>query len=132
MPTTVPTDELATVLGCTPAAPVAVEHRVELPDPGPSLLVSAHCESGAGSPPSAVVRVVATARADGTWGSEIAEVLVAAASQLQVQTLAVAAGRVRVVAAGYSTADVPRCCPDVRRTLTWSVSHGALVAQQPR
>jgi hypothetical protein len=125
-PSAVPTPELAAALDCPRGMAIAVEHQARLAAAGalgPSLLVSAHCESAAGSPPSGVFRVVAV----GTT-TRVAQILVAAADQLQVQQLSVSGDTVRVVAAGYSRPDVPRCCPDREVTRTWSVRDDTLVA----
>ncbi|CAM5310584.1 hypothetical protein STENM223S_00251 [Streptomyces tendae] len=42
-----------------------------------------------------------------------------------------AAGTSRATLLGYSSADVPSCCPDVRETVKWRWDNGAFVRSTP-
>jgi len=119
---TVPTADLATALGCPGGTAVAVEHRVDLPTGQPAAVVVAHCQSAAGSPPDGVYLV---AGADG--GSHVSATLVAARDQVDVSTLVRSGDRLRLTGRGYSSSDVPRCCPDVAVTRSWELVGDRLV-----
>jgi len=100
---------LAVPLGCTPDAPTTLDLVRDAPDllaPGARSVVAAHCESGAGNPPSGVYVI------DHSDALSVAAVAVRPQQQLVVTGLAVVGDRVTVQADGWSRPDVPRCCPD--------------------
>jgi hypothetical protein len=74
-------------------------------------VVAVRCAAGAGNPPSAVFAVAATP--DGVASPER---LLDPAGGDVVKEIRAAAGEVAVVTYSYS-AGVPRCCPDLQRTL---------------
>ena len=121
-PVRVPVAGLAAALGCPAGIAVAVAHRVELPTAQPSVVVVAHCQSAAGSPPDGVYVVsgIGTARLSGT--------LVGVRDQVEVSTLVRVGDRLRMTGRGYSSSDVPRCCPDLAVTRSWRVVGDSLVA----
>jgi hypothetical protein len=128
-PAIVPGSLLAPQLGCPAGTGVLVLDRVAVQLQNPYTVVVARCDSGAGSPPSGVyvvqaepLRVVAT--------------LVRPTQDLEVSALtasrdgggaASSVQTVQVAATGYSNADVPRCCPDTKVTLTWQALGDQLV-----
>ncbi|QGV81494.1 hypothetical protein [Streptomyces ficellus] len=86
-------------------------------DGSPETVVAAHCRAGSGTPPSGVY-VLARATGDAA-ASRVVATLVEPAERRSVATLAVRDGAVTASLLGYSSADVPRCCPDQRETVKW-------------
>ncbi|MFD9125748.1 hypothetical protein [Kitasatospora sp. NPDC059571] len=110
-------------LDCGPF-PVSVALRVtaDLGTGTPATVVAAHCAAETGTPPDGVF--VLTAGADGR-PQVAATLLDADKDRLTVTSLAVRSdGTVHALAKGYSSDDVPRCCPDRTLELNWS-RHGA-------
>ncbi len=121
-PALVPGALLHGPLGCPAGTAVLVLQRLAVQLQHTYTAVVARCDSGAGSPPSGVYLVSGDAGA-----ARVAETLVGPGEQLQVSALVAAGTGVAVAAAGYSRADVPRCCPDLTVTLTWRAVGDRLV-----
>ena len=82
-------------------------------------VVAAHCGGTNGTPPDGVY--VLAAGAEGSPGPRIAATLVRPEENLSVVDLAPGDGGTVVAEVhGYSTPDVPRCCPDVDLILSWA------------
>ncbi|MEU8353202.1 hypothetical protein [Streptomyces sp. NPDC048845] len=80
------------------------------------------CEAGMGTPPSGVY--VLTHAADPGYPPRVLETLVDPAEGMTVTDLAVAGRTVSATLLGYSSKDVPRCCPDRRRAVKWQWQDG--------
>ena len=105
-------------LDCGPF-PVSVVLKVsaDLGDGRPSTVVAAHCAADNGTPPDGVFVLAA-----GPDGRPVvaATLLDPAADNLTVTALTVRSdGEIRGTAKGYSSEDVPRCCPDRSLALSW-------------
>jgi hypothetical protein len=122
VPALVPGSLLHAPLGCPNGIGVLVLQRLGIRLAHDYTAVVARCDSAAGSPPTGVYVVAG----DGAAAS-LAQTLVNPAQQLEVSALTATGTGVEVVAAGYSRADVPRCCPDVTVTLTWRAAGDRLV-----
>jgi hypothetical protein len=84
-------------------------------DGRPDAVISAHCNAGAGSPPSVVdVYVAAGAHA------RLVGTPVRIEDDLLVERVSVRGSEIIVTAQGY-TAGTPRCCPDRTIKQTWRV-----------
>lgn len=92
-------------------------------DGGPETVVAARCEAGSGTPPSGVY-VLARSRAG---EPRVVATLLEPARRQSVGELAVRDGVVTAELLGYSSPDVPRCCPDERETVKWRWSGGKFV-----
>ncbi|MCZ7461306.1 hypothetical protein [Streptomyces sp. WMMC940] len=92
-------------------------------DGGPETVVAARCEAGSGTPPSGVY-VLARSR---TGEPRLVATLLEPARRQSVGELAVRDGVVTAALLGYSTPEVPRCCPDERETVKWRWSGGKFV-----
>ncbi|MFG2331949.1 hypothetical protein ACGFMM_20240 [Streptomyces sp. NPDC048604] len=92
-------------------------------DGGPETVAVAHCDAGSGTPPSGVY--VLTRGKDGA--ARVVATLVEPTSKQNVEQLAVRDGVVTATLLGYSSPDVPRCCPDVRESAEWRWHGGAFV-----
>ncbi|MFE3326418.1 hypothetical protein [Streptomyces sp. NPDC059176] len=108
------------------AVPVQVVRKVsgDLDGDGSTeTVVVARCEAGMGTPPSGVY-VLARSTAG---APRVVAALVEPAQKLSVGDLAVRDGVVTATLLGYSSPDVPRCCPDRRDAVKWQWRGGKFV-----
>ncbi|MDT9684096.1 hypothetical protein RND61_18810 [Streptomyces sp. TRM76323] len=94
-------------------------------DGRPETVAAAHCQAGSGTPPHGLY--VLTRGAGGTGAARVVATLVDPADALSVGDLAVRDGVVMATLLGYSSPDVPRCCPDEREAAEWRWSGGAFL-----
>lgn len=92
-------------------------------DGRPETVVSVRCTTGFGTPPSGVYVLTQT---DGA-APRVVATLVDPADNQSVTGLAVQDGTVSATLFGYSSADVPRCCPDERESVSWRWKGNAFV-----
>ncbi|MER6118098.1 hypothetical protein E6R60_31910 [Streptomyces sp. A0642] len=92
-------------------------------DGRPETVAVVHCAAGSGTPPSGVYVL--------TQGSGAAPRIVATlVDPVQKMSVGDFAVRDRVVSAtllGYSSPEVPSCCPDEQEKVTWQWQNGAFV-----
>jgi hypothetical protein len=81
-----------------------------------------------GTPPDAVY--VLTLAAD-SGGPRLVATLVEPKERRTVTGLAVRDGQVEATVLGYSSADVPSCCPDVEEDVNWRWTDGAFHRGSP-
>ncbi|WP_326691823.1 MULTISPECIES: hypothetical protein [unclassified Streptomyces] len=79
------------------------------------------CRAEGGTPPSAVFVLT---HAAGSRTPEVAATLVAQKERMTVQDLKVHGTTVSAKLLGYSSPDVPRCCPDKQRRVKWEWKNG--------
>jgi hypothetical protein len=84
-------------------------------DGRPEAVRLVRCNAGAGSPPS--VLYAFTAQRDGT--PRLLQTLLRPSEDLLVNAFYTEDGQIYGPADGCSSDDVPRCCPDVQKQLTW-------------
>ncbi|MFE5588846.1 hypothetical protein [Streptomyces sp. NPDC056549] len=94
-------------------------------DGNPETVAVVHCEAGSGTPPSGVY-VLTRSKESGTPARVVAT-LVAPDEHRSVTELAVRDGAVRATLLGYSSPDVPSCCPDEKEQVSWHWQSGAFV-----
>ncbi|WP_030691893.1 hypothetical protein [Streptomyces globisporus] len=94
-------------------------------DGNPETVAVVHCEAGSGTPPSGVY-VLTRGRGSGAPARVVAT-LVAPEQHRNVTELAVRDGAVRATLLGYSSPDVPSCCPDEKEQVSWRWQGGAFV-----
>ncbi|MER5963072.1 hypothetical protein [Streptomyces sp. NPDC002057] len=94
-------------------------------DKNPETVAVVHCEAGSGTPPSGVY-VLTRSKAEGAPARVVAT-LVAPELHRSVAELAVRDGAVLATLLGYSSPDVPRCCPDEKEQVAWRWQGGAFV-----
>ncbi|WP_370096025.1 hypothetical protein [Streptacidiphilus sp. MAP12-20] len=96
--------------------PVKIDQRFAATLPGtgvPVTVVAARCDATGGTPPDGLFVLEA--------GSTAVVRLLDPARRLTVRSMAMRSdGSIHAVVSGYSTADVPNCCPDVHETLDWT------------
>lgn len=108
-------------------APVKIAQRASGDldgDGNPETVAVVHCEAGSGTPPHALY-VLTHAKAGP--GARVVATLVESTQQKNVTDLAVRDGAVTATLLGYSSPDVPSCCPDEQERVSWRWKGGTFV-----
>ncbi|WP_031090925.1 hypothetical protein, partial [Streptomyces sp. NRRL WC-3549] len=92
-------------------------------DGRPETVVAVHCTAGSGTPPGGVYVLTQASGA----APRVVATLVDPAQNLTVTGLAVQDGTVSATLLGYSSPEVPRCCPDERESAAWKWKGNAFV-----
>ncbi|MFI8932037.1 hypothetical protein ACIG3E_30750 [Streptomyces sp. NPDC053474] len=110
-------------LNCGTAKPVVAQKATgDLDGDGrPEAVAAVHCRAGSGTPPDGVY--VLTRSRQGT--PRIVATLVDPKDRITAQDLRVRGTTVSATLLGYSSPDVPRCCPDRRDATKWRWKNGA-------
>ncbi|MEU2286911.1 hypothetical protein ABZ614_34145 [Streptomyces sp. NPDC013178] len=85
-------------------------------DGRPETVAVVHCDAPMGTPPDALY--VLTQGAHATTPRVVAT-LVTPKERLTITALSIEDGTVHATYLGYSSADVPSCCPDVKDSANW-------------
>ncbi|MFI8518156.1 hypothetical protein ACIGEZ_10100 [Streptomyces sp. NPDC085481] len=99
-------------------------------DGNPETVAVVHCEAGSGTPPSGIYVLThgkGDGKGSGTPAARVVATLVEPSQQKNVTTFAVRDGAVRATLLGYSSPDVPSCCPDQREQVSWRWRGGTFV-----
>ncbi|WP_328945527.1 hypothetical protein OG259_32760 [Streptomyces sp. NBC_00250] len=94
-------------------------------DGNPETVAVVHCEAGSGTPPSGVY--VLTRGKEAGAPARVVATLVAPELLKTVTDFAVRDGAVHATLLGYSSPDVPSCCPDEKEQVSWRWKGGAFV-----
>ncbi|WP_210586519.1 hypothetical protein [Streptomyces sp. GESEQ-35] len=97
-------------------------------DGKPETVAVVHCDAPMGTPPDGVY--VLTTAAD-THKPRVVATLVDPKDRNTVSDLAVQDRAVRATLLGYSSTDVPSCCPDVKDSAKWQWNNGAFIRSKP-
>jgi hypothetical protein len=97
-------------------------------DGRPETVAVVHCDAPMGTPPDGVY--VLTRAAD-TGAPRVIATLVDPKDRRTVTDFAVRDGAVLATLLGYSSADVPSCCPDLKDSVQWRWKDGAFVRSAP-
>lgn len=97
-------------------------------DGRPETVAVVHCDAPMGTPPDGVY--VLTRGADGGEPRVVAT-LVDPGERRTVTDFAVRNGAVLATLLGYSSADVPSCCPDTEDDVKWRWENGAFTRSTP-
>ncbi|MET7681759.1 hypothetical protein [Streptomyces sp. NPDC005423] len=97
-------------------------------DGRPETVAVVHCDAGMGTPPDAVYVLT---QAVGARKPRVVATLVGPKARETVTDFTVRDGAVRATLLGYSTTDVPSCCPDVKDSAQWRWRNGAFVRSAP-
>lgn len=92
-------------------------------DGGPETVAVVHCAAGSGTPPSGIYVVTQPSGA----APRVVATLVDPAQKLTVTDFTVSEGRVSATLLGYSSGDVPRCCPDELENASWRWQGNAFI-----
>ncbi|MCH0539455.1 hypothetical protein I3F58_07730 [Streptomyces sp. MUM 203J] len=93
-------------------------------DGRPETVAAVRCQAGSGTPPHGLY-VLTHSRDSAT--ARVVATLVDPGQGLNVSELAVHDRAVTAALLGYSTPDVPRCCPDTQEPATWQWTGGAFL-----
>lgn len=94
----------------------------------PETVAVVHCDAPMGTPPDGVY--VLTQGADSTHARVVAT-LVDPKARNTVTSLSVTDGAVLATLLGYSTADVPSCCPDLKDSAKWQWKDDRFIRSTP-
>ncbi|MER6979083.1 hypothetical protein ABT317_19330, partial [Streptomyces carpinensis] len=97
-------------------------------DGRPETVAVVHCDASMGTPPDGVYVLT---RAEGTGAPRVVATLVDPKDRYTVTDFAVRAGEVTATLLGYSSPDVPNCCPDLKDSAKWQWKNGAFVRSTP-
>ncbi|GAA3773656.1 hypothetical protein [Streptomyces chiangmaiensis] len=97
-------------------------------DDHPETVVVVHCDASMGTPPDGVY--VLTQAPDATEPRVVAT-LVDPKDRITVTDFAVRDAAVTATLLGYSSPDVPSCCPDVKTPAKWQWKGGAFIRSTP-
>ncbi|MFG2605274.1 hypothetical protein ACGFT2_17260 [Streptomyces sp. NPDC048514] len=113
-------------LDCGPVKAVVVKKATgDLDGDGrPETVAVVHCDAPMGTPPDGVY-VLTRSAAGGS--PRLVATLVDPKDRLTVTDFAIHARAVDATLLGYSTPDVPSCCPDLKTPATWQWKDGAFV-----
>ncbi|MGW1838664.1 hypothetical protein [Streptomyces sp. BBFR2] len=93
-------------------------------------VASVRCHSETGTPPSGVYVLARTSGAKAT--PRIVATLLDPSRKMSVQDLALHDGTIAATLLGYSTLDVPRCCPDISTDTEWRWQGGRFLRTDNR
>ncbi|MEY2247904.1 hypothetical protein AB8A21_34065 [Streptomyces sp. BF23-18] len=97
-------------------------------DGRPETVAVVRCDAGSGTPPNGVYVLT---QAEEARRPRIVATLIDPKDRLSVTDFAVRDGDVTATLLGYSSADVPSCCPDLRQTAKWQWKNGAFIRSTP-
>jgi hypothetical protein len=97
-------------------------------DGRPETVVVVRCDTAMGTPPDGVYVLT---QAAGTTGPRVVATLVDPKDRLTVTDFAVRDAAVTATLLGYSSPDVPSCCPDVKSNAKWQWKDGAFIRSAP-
>ncbi|MET9922287.1 hypothetical protein ABZZ04_35245 [Streptomyces sp. NPDC006435] len=92
-------------------------------DARPETVAVVHCAAGSGTPPSGVYVLT---NGTGTTPRVVAT-LVDPSQKMSIGDFGVRDGIISATLLGYSSMEVPSCCPDQREEVTWQWRGGAFV-----
>ncbi|WP_282701609.1 hypothetical protein [Streptomyces sp. CC219B] len=117
-------------LECGPVKAVVVKKASgDLDGDGrPETVAVVHCDAPMGTPPDGVYVLT---RASETERPRVVATLADPKDHLTVDTLDLRDGAVHATLLGYSSDDVPRCCPDVTDRAKWQWKDGAFQRTTP-
>ncbi|MFD8107846.1 hypothetical protein [Streptomyces microflavus] len=92
-------------------------------DGRPETVAVVHCDAGSGTPPSGIYVLTQGSGA----APRVVATLVDPAEKKTVGDFAVREGRVSATLLGYSSLEVPRCCPDQEEQASWRWKGNAFV-----
>ena len=97
-------------------------------DGRPETVAVVRCDAGSGTPPNGVYVLT---QAAGAHKPRVVATLVDPKDRLSVTDFAVRGDAVTATLLGYSSSDVPSCCPDLKDHAKWQWKNGAFMRSTP-
>ncbi|SMF23170.1 hypothetical protein [Streptomyces sp. Amel2xC10] len=97
-------------------------------DGRPETVAAVHCDAPMGTPPDGVYVLTQSA---GQTHARVVATLVDPKDRTTVTSLDVTDGAVLATYLGYSSSDVPSCCPDLKDTAKWQWKDSVFVRSTP-
>ncbi|WP_055492729.1 hypothetical protein [Streptomyces sp. TP-A0356] len=97
-------------------------------DGHPETVAVVHCDASMGTPPDGVYVLTQN---PGAPGPRVVATLVNPKDRLTVTDFTVRDATVTATLLGYSSTDVPSCCPDVRSPVKWQWKGGVFIRSTP-
>lgn len=97
-------------------------------DGRPETVAVVHCDAGSGTPPNGVYVLT---QAEGAAKPRVVATLIDPKDRLSVKDFTLRDAAVTATVYGYSTPDVPSCCPDVNERAKWQWGNGTFVRSTP-
>jgi len=97
-------------------------------DGRPETVAVVRCDAGSGTPPSGVYVLT---RSEDAPKARVVATLVDPEDRLSVKDLTLRDATVTATLFGYSSPEVPSCCPDVNEGAKWQWRNGAFVRSVP-
>ncbi|MEU6995960.1 hypothetical protein ABZ953_35570 [Streptomyces sp. NPDC046465] len=98
-------------------------------DGKPETVAVVHCKAGSGTPPDGVYVITGSGSGSGT--PRVVATLVDPKDRQNVSDFAVRDGAITATLLGYSSPDVPRCCPDKQDKAKWRWKDGTFERDTP-
>jgi hypothetical protein len=120
-------------LECGPVKAIVVKQASgDLDGDGrPETVAVVHCDAPMGTPPDGLYVLTHAADASASSAPRIVATLVNPKDRITVKDLSIRDGAVLADLLGYSTEDVPSCCPDVKDSAKWQWKDGAFLRSTP-
>lgn len=100
-------------------------------DGSPETVAVVHCDAPMGTPPDGVYVLTHATDAAASTAPRVVATLVDPKDRKTVKDLSIRDGAVLADLLGYSTPDVPSCCPDVTDSAKWQWKDGAFLRSTP-
>ncbi|MCX4760783.1 hypothetical protein OG562_07340 [Streptomyces sp. NBC_01275] len=97
-------------------------------DGRPETVAAVHCDAPMGTPPDGLYVL---ARSDGAVHARVVATLVDPKDRTNVTGLAITDGAVLATLLGYSTPNVPSCCPDIKDSAKWQWKDDRFIRSTP-
>uniref|UniRef100_UPI002FDBF105 hypothetical protein n=1 Tax=Streptomyces sp. IBSBF 2390 TaxID=2903533 RepID=UPI002FDBF105 len=124
------TTGVAFPLRCGPVKAIVVKKTTgDLDGDGrPETVAVVHCDAPMGTPPDGVYVLT---RSAGSAKPRVVATLVDPKDRFTVTDFAIRERKVAATLLGYSSDDVPSCCPDVKTPATWRWNGSAFLRSTP-
>ncbi|MBV1937637.1 hypothetical protein KUF83_13840 [Streptomyces sp. BV286] len=94
----------------------------------PETVAVVRCDAGSGTPPSGVYVLT---KGEGSSKARVVATLVDPKDRLSVEDFTLRDAAITATLLGYSSPDVPSCCPDVNESAKWQWKNGAFERSTP-
>ena len=117
-------------IDCGPVKPLVMRKATgDLDGDGrPETVAVVHCDAPMGTPPDGVYVLT---HSDDSTHPRVVATLVDPKDRTTVTSIAISDGAVLAGLLGYSSADVPSCCPDIKDSAKWQWKNNTFIRSTP-